>query len=83
MKIFSFLSIGQVIVKLCLIGYLGRFRFQTRGGQNLIQIGQSPAMSPISSILLVKNDNLEFPSLYVVVKQCCSQKGKLFRSLLL
>ena len=82
MKIFSFLSIGQVIVKLCLIGYLGRFRFQTRGGQNLIQIGQSPAMSPISSIILVKNDNLEFPSLYVVVKQCCSQKGKLFRSLL-
>ena len=58
MKIFSFLSIGQVIVKLCLIGYLGRFRFQTRGEQNLIHIGQSPAMSPISSILLVKNDNL-------------------------
>ena len=31
MKIFSFLSIGQVIVKLCLIGYLGRFRFQKKG----------------------------------------------------
>ena len=83
MKIFSFLSIGQVIVKLCLIGYLGRFRFQSRGEQNLIHIGQSPAMSPISSIRLVKNDNFKFPSLYVVVKQCCSQKGKLFRSLLL